>query len=198
MLLIGVAQSGISQHPETDSLFAVWSDTTKSDETRLSAFYERFDPFSYTEGQNPEVARWIPHTAEALSLVKKIGAEKYLTKFTMLESAKYFYLQDFENACPLAKEAFELSLQFKDYNATWVTISILDNCLLNKTGVSQNQLEEYYNRVSLAISHDTIQFEAATLYRVLASHAYNNQDYPEALLMFQNIVMENPKYQSSP
>lgn len=183
-----IPQFGISQHPKADSLFTIWLDTTKSTKIRLSAFYERFDPFSYTEGQNPEVARWVPHTTEALSLVKKIGAEEYLTKFTMLESAKYFYLQDFENACPFAKEAFELSLQFKDYNATFATIFILENCLINKTDVSQNQLEEYYNRISLTISHDTIQFEAATLYRILASNAYNNQDYPEALLMFQNVV----------
>ena len=46
-----------SQTPNVDALYEIWSDTNKSAEARVEAFYQRFNPLK-DETTNQEAIRW--------------------------------------------------------------------------------------------------------------------------------------------
>ena len=69
-----------------DSLYAIWSDKSNSDEVRVEAFYQRFNPL-VDETYNPEATRWAPGLGEAMELAPKTGKEQYMGRFLTLASA---------------------------------------------------------------------------------------------------------------
>ena len=188
IFMVVALQTGGSQHPKADSLFAAWPDTTNLPMDRLNAFYERFDPFLPEERNNPEAMRWGPHVQEGLALVKQLGKKEYLARFTVLASVVFYVQQDFENACPLAQKAFDLSFELKDYNSSSTALFILNICVLDPVGISQNQLDNNYERITAEIEGYTVDPEQVYLYSALAHHHYTNSDFPKALLLFQKTI----------
>ncbi len=188
IFMVLVLQTGRAQHPKADSLFAVWSDTTNLSVDRLNAFYERFDPFLRSERNNPEAIRWAPFVKGAQALVEQLGKKEYLARFTILESAAYFAQQDLENACPLAQEAFDLSIELNDYSTSVTALYILDVCVIEETGISSHQLDNNYERIREEIDGKTINSEQALLYSNLAYYNYTNSEFPKALSLFQKAI----------
>lgn len=188
MLIMIVLPYARSQHPKADSLFAVWSDTTNLPIDRLNAFYQRFDPLLRTEGNNPEAGRWAPFVQEGIALVNQLGKKEYLARFTVLASATFMLQQDFENACPLAQQAFDLSLELSDDNSSMAALYIVENCMLVKAGISQNQLDSNYQRITAMIDNKTVNIEQAILYNILARYHYTNSDFPKALFLFRKTI----------
>ncbi|MCB9331849.1 MAG: response regulator [Lewinellaceae bacterium] len=88
LLFAGMATA---QQSRADSLFAIWSDKTNSDEARVEAFYQRFNPL-VDETYNPEAVRWAPGLQEAMALAPKTGKQQYMGRFLTLASATQLIL----------------------------------------------------------------------------------------------------------
>ncbi|WP_367391979.1 ATP-binding protein [Lewinella sp. LCG006] len=173
-LLIGVVFLAVpakAQPTRADSLFAIWSDKTNSDEVRVEAFYQRFNPLE-NEGYNPEARRWSPGLQEAIELAPKTGKEAYMGRFLSLAAGTYiFYTKELDKACTIGEEAFEVSMKFKDYNSAFASLFLLRSCKgLNMVTLLENNL-----------SLDTLVAEQIPLYSNLVLAYYKKSRLPESL-----------------
>ena len=79
------------QEVNVDSLFAIWSDTTRHAEERVEVFYQRFHNSAQNEAENPEAARWSYGIMEVQELAREIGKTEYLGLFQLLEGGTYVF-----------------------------------------------------------------------------------------------------------
>ena len=116
-VLVVWVQKGNTQSQNVDSLFRIWSDSTKSPVERVDAFYHRFTPLDrIKEATNPEGMRWGSGIKEAQKLARQTGKEEYLPKFLILEAGGYFFFQnEREKGCTLALEAFNMAMDQGDF-----------------------------------------------------------------------------------
>ncbi|MCB0634017.1 MAG: hypothetical protein KDD15_30010, partial [Lewinella sp.] len=168
-----------TQTSRVDSLFAIWSDTTNSDEVRVEAFYQRFNPL-INEAQNPETVRWSQGIVEARTIAQKKGMTKYLGRFLVLESATHFFFtKEMDKACQTGKEAIRYSLEVKDYNSIEIASFIIRNCW-------DSGMIDFLERT---LSLDTLDAGQISLYSSLISGYYGSSRLPEALKLAQEIIV---------
>ncbi|MCB9334402.1 MAG: response regulator [Lewinellaceae bacterium] len=176
LLLAGMATA---QQSRADSLFAIWSDKTNSDAARVEAFYQRFNPL-VDETYNPEAVRWAPGLQEAMELAPKTGKQQYMGRFLTLASATHLILtKELDKACATGREAFTVSMKFKDYNSAFVSLLVLRSC----TGLDLITLTES------ELSLDTLAVEQIPLYPDLVRAYYINSRFPEALELAQRVMV---------
>ncbi|MCB0637988.1 MAG: response regulator [Lewinella sp.] len=184
---LGVAGAQASR---VDSLFAIWSDTTRSAAERVEAFYQRFSPLR-NEQPNQEVARWAVSSGEALRLAREIGKEDYWGRLQMVESGYYLYISpDLEKGCALAGEAYHQSMETADYASAYYSLVFFlgSPCPLApfaETGQDPYLLLSGAIDSVLTYSPVTEQVELFTMGGTILSFS---QRYPEALLTLQTVL----------
>ena len=172
------ASLGCAQGSYADSLYAVWSDTTKNVEERLDAFYQRFDPILDETG-NPETARWGRSIFEARKLAEEIGNEKYLARFLFLEAATYhIHTGELEKSCVTARKAFKEGIESGDIQSANASLYLLRPC-------------RDYNPVQFLMT--TLQLDSMVaiqipFYVVLARELYSDSQFPAALRLSQKLL----------
>ena len=177
-LLFAVHQAK-AQGPRADSLYAIWSDTTNSDEERVEAFYQRFNPL-VDESRNPEAVRWAPGLNEVLELAPKTGKQEYMGRFLFLASAvQLIHTKELDKACVTGKKAFTLSMKVKDYASAGATLIFMRSC----TGLDLITLLER------ELSLDTLFVEQILVYVGLVMNYYGSSRLPEALELAQRVII---------
>lgn len=169
-----------AQATRADSLFAIWSDTTNSDEVRVEAFFKRFDPLLKDESRNPEAFRWSYGIVEARTIAQKKGMAKYLGRLLVLETATYFfYTKEMDKVCQTGKEAIRKSLAVKDYNGIQSVAFLIRNCW-------DSDLIDFLEQT---LSLDTLVAGQIPLYSVLAWKYFGTSHLPEALKLAQRLIV---------
>ena len=162
-----------------DSLFAIWSDKTNSQEDRVEAFYQRFNPL-VDESHNPEAMRWAPGLDEVMELAPKVGKEEYMGRFLCLVSGAYFvFYKDFDKACELGLQTIDISFKVKDYASASAILHFMKSC----PGIDIITLLE--GKISL----DTLEVEQIPIYTNLVRSYYISSRLPEALALAQRVIV---------
>ncbi len=189
--LLGCCLNGLfsqGQQSYADSLYAIWSDTTNSDELRIEAFYQRFNPL-LDEAQNPEVVRWSYDIFDAVGMVKENGPEKYLPRFMVLESATYFlFTGEQEKCCALVKEAFEKAIELEDYGSAVPAYTILRTCQVEGIKYQKRDINEFQGQLNEILSLDSIPNDQIPFYIGMILFNYNTSQLPKAMNIAQRVI----------
>ncbi len=174
-----ISSSLLAQDHRTDSLFAIWSDTSNTAVDRVEAFYQRFNPLVNEVG-NPEAIRWASGILEVRMLAEELGKTEYLGRFLFLESATYLYItNEVEKSCQTGKEAVQKSLAVKDFETADIALLFLRHC-------SDSTLDEMLER---ALSLDTLVAEQIPLYNALIRSYFSRSHLPEVLDLAQRVLL---------
>jgi serine phosphatase RsbU (regulator of sigma subunit) len=177
----------MAQHPEKDSLFKVWLDSTLTNQERLHAFYEVVS-FDDTRTQMLLLERWYNEIDRALSLANSTGNEKYTPRFLVFASQyqgeKMF---DMEKACSTAVMGMDKALEFKDYTSV---IRIANPFLLGFCSQSDAKYNEelVINILDTIRKHINNDFDLMALDILMAEYYYMISLYPDALTILRKVV----------
>ncbi|WP_223034249.1 ATP-binding protein [Hanstruepera marina] len=188
LLLVSLSSISFSQEKNKDSLFAVWSNTGNPAKERVKAYYHRFYPLQQ-ETAIPEVIRWAEGSEQLPEMAIQAGLTDYLPFLKLLAYGKYFLLNDFETACPIAKEAFYMALEYKDYETLLLTYDIIYRvCYEQGIGTTTKDIEAFENILFDVHQKMTDSEWKIKLSQSLALKFFRKSKYSQALPLYQTIV----------
>lgn len=174
-----------AQVSNTDSLYAIWADTSNTPAARVEAFYQRFDPL-VLDPQNPELLRWALGLEEVQQLTQEIGKTEYMGRFSFLECGKYLYItQEPQKAIPLIPLALKQSLAAGDYMTADVIMQVMDQHQMDITGLIP-LVEKHLTSVNQ--DSKLIPVSLFPIYDKIGQFYYSTSQFLAALELFQRLL----------
>lgn len=194
LLVISLSFQVFPQEKNKDSLFAVWSDTSKPTKARVMAFYHRCYPFEL-ERPTPEVMRWVKGSENIVEMAKQEGLTDYVPFLKLMDAGRYLLIQD-PKGCTMSKEAFYFALEQKDYETVlWAYQIMLEVCHVEAMVITQSEINDLAATLNSVRNEITDPKLKLAYLEIVAKNLYLQSKFSEALPLYQEIIThyENTK-----
>lgn len=186
LILIGIgmlfAPLLFGQSKTDDELYAIWSDSTKSETERLKAYFDRLDDWDMFVNAGKLDNKWFVASDKAIELALKLDKKEYLPLFYLVSAFNYAMIQtNFGRACIEINKVVESA---REANASKIPVFMAYIILSSacKADVKEEDITREFNKIKNTLSDSPKSLAILReLTGGLGEYYMTNNKYPKAL-----------------
>ena len=174
------------QTTEDAKLYAIWSDTSKSEINRVDAYFDRLNDWKMIENESNLDVKWFGASGEALRLALKLDKKEYLPLFYLASSFNSALLQnDIKRGCIEAQKILESA---KLVNASKIPVFIAYMILSNgcQKDIKEEDVINEFNKIKDSLTDTREDVAILRIINFPMGYRYMvKEQFPKALLYLQ-------------